>query len=110
MSIVLKGVDMPERCQDCPCATCWDLYKYSTICAADEKEPDIIYDAILPSCPAVQLPKKHGRLIDADELLERLKESGNYVSPAVLSYIETAPTIIEAEDGDDQRDTDSQRA
>lgn len=55
-------------------------------------------------CPCVKIPNTHGRLIDADALLKMLNSSGNYVSTAILAYIEAAPTIIEAEGKDEACD------
>ena len=51
-----------------------------------------------PMFDVEKLPGKHGRLIDADELLLKIQNSGNYLSPAILAFIETAETIIDKEE------------
>lgn len=48
------------------------------------------YEAILNGTP---LPKGHGRLIDADELLKQPIDKANYPS----SYVKFSSTIIEAD-------------
>ena len=52
-------------------------------------------------CPLVEVPAPHGRLIDADALDYKLGVSDRdiYVR-GVLE--EEAPTVIEAEEGDDE--------
>ena len=48
----------------------------------------------------VPLPKKHGRLIDADKLeLDSEYDDGEYWAVSMVQ-IKNAPTVIEAEDGD----------
>lgn len=47
---------------------------------------------------AVPLPKGHGRLIDAEALQEEFKKSHNGKR---LMLIDTAPTIVPAEGGED---------
>ena len=47
----------------------------------------------------IKVKEQKGKIIQ----LKRMTESGNFVSPAIIAYIETADTIIDAEDGDDQR-------
>ena len=49
-----------------------------------------------PDCPLLELPKKHGRLIDADRFLDWLKEfHPNDV--IIMSGVKNARTVIEAE-------------
>ena len=101
MSIVLRGVDKPtSRCSAC------DLYEYNLdydcdecICVATYKEVDP--KTVSDNCPATQLPANRGPLIDKDELLRRIEESGNYLSPAIRAYIETSKVIVEPEVNDE---------
>lgn len=109
MSLLILGADFPEKCDDCPC--CEELI--SGYC-----DIDVTYDCSalyfpyhpeksdvtkiretgrLNYCPARKLPDKHGPLIDKDELLKRIEESGNFLPPAIKAYIETADVIIEQE-------------
>ena len=96
MSLLIKGMKMPCMCSDCD--FCSGLYipsdKYICECPTS-KEMDISRaideDCRHPDCPLVEVTDKHGRLIDADKLVEDAQ------------FIETemdvngAPTVIESE-------------
>ena len=88
MSVILKGVEMPERCGQCflRVGNCKQrIYR--------EQRPK--------NCPLVELPP-HGRLIDIKSV-----EDGKFVTVgndyqrwwngALESVIDNAPTVIEAE-------------
>ncbi len=97
--LLIKGMEMPKDCAECPIRN-QEFYKHGRAflgCSLCVSWGSAISRA--DDCPLAEL-STHGRLIDADELIKRLTESGNYVSPAIMAYIETAPTIIEAEQGD----------
>ena len=106
MSIIVYGVDKPNGCRHCPFCipTEPDLDDSPYECLLnfylDWATWTDVPDFISEGCKISGISKTHGRLIDADELLKRLNESGNYVSPAITAYIETAPTIIKAEQDD----------
>ena len=103
MSILIKGMEMPENCASCDiaCGFYLDLGVdglLSKICRTESRRPD---------CPLVPVPE-HGRLIDADnigltdfEII--LCQKGNPFKNALemlLEKIENAPTIIPAEEGE----------
>ena len=78
MSVIVKGMEMPERCGQC-------------ILRCDCKQR--IYMEQRPKgCPLVEIPP-HGRLIDADKLV-RDTIYNKYITETILS---NAPTVIEAE-------------
>jgi hypothetical protein len=89
--LVIRGMEMPQECN-------WKtirLYPNGT-CAFQNGEGD--YNVI--PYAAIQLPAKHGRLIDADALIEQAEPDGGYGHMCV--YLETigdAPTIVPAEGG-----------
>ena len=94
MSILIKGMEMPQNCDNC-------LFDNSIWCLLNPKSADMIYDIAdgRPKwCPLIEIPP-HGRLIDADAL-ETDTEWSEYedgftsYSRSVILY---APTIIEAE-------------
>jgi len=106
MSVLIKGMEMPKSCFRCPLI--------NNICYEKEK---VIRDSmgrrltvyefekiarILEDCPLVELPSKHGDLIDRQELLRLLDDSDfSYNSEAftvVTEVLESSPTIIEAEE------------
>lgn len=102
MSILIIGMEMPKSCAGCALyrfgctmeGECWN------VCAASEKDLDNPFDIGLPVwCPLVPVPP-HGRLIDADAFLAKMKEDPLF--PLVEKYgmsrvIEAQPTIIPAE-------------
>lgn len=110
MSILIKGMGMPESCEDCS-AQIIDPTGGASGCAVNhsiilrkrgERRPT--------ECPLVEVPK-HGRLIDADVFDKTLKdgeikanERKAYVFEGILNTIRgnlaKASTIIEAEGGE----------
>lgn len=105
MSVLIKGVKMPNCCDDC-----WALDEYGDypVCRITKEQRGYnfrIREKRMDKCPLVPvLP--HGRLIDADALLEHMKKihdkwkmEGHY-TPTTDDEIMTMymPTIIEAEE------------
>lgn len=100
MSILIKGMEMPTSCGQCPLHD--EDYRGEERCdigwkkiGKAEEKPDW--------CPLVLVPP-HGRLIDADDFYEVL--DGGYdldfdelpeTKRELLRMIVEAPTIIEAE-------------
>lgn len=81
MSILIKNMEIPEHCGYC-------RFRYDGICHALQKTQYAVTD-----CPLVSVPTPHGRLIDADELIDSLPVD----YPSVVMAINTAPTIVPAE-------------
>lgn len=115
MSILIKDMNMPTSCDDCPLIAEADDYHVCYINeqfipwewidehSAEQKHPR-------PSwCPLVEIPP-HGRLIDADaiaeEIIKNIKQyayeadGGYYLAEDALESVQFAPTIIEAEEGE----------
>ena len=110
MSIIVKGVDMPKRCIECPLCmhiqvvnspllvyACSGkgmraMYSHETAEGVDKfckmQKPDW--------CPLVEVPTPHGRLIDSDRMLRDCEY------PEVETYtrvaLKSTPTVIEAEE------------
>ena len=105
MSVLVKGMKMPKDCPMCPCAH-WNKIDKLTGCElvwryVPDSEKDYWQSDKRPDwCPLVEVPTPHGRLIDADTLphYTGYALSANEVAKAV----EAAPTIIEAEEGEDK--------
>jgi len=98
MSVIIKGVQMPQSCSDCrlnydQCAcsvtgTGW--YSDTMVLLGfncDEER--------LQNCPLVELPEHHGRLIDADEM--RNLWTGCSINGSILPLLDARPTVVEAE-------------
>lgn len=101
MSILIKGKKMPKRCLDCPCFD----YEYAecqvNVVATREN-----------GCPLVEVPTPHGRLIDADKLVDAIAslipmptDVGPYelgfcdgIGRVQIELEDSAPTVIEAEE------------
>ena len=110
MSYIVKGGDIPKKCLYCPCCT-EGQYGMDLICMYLRKTISIFHQGRLKDCPFIELPKQHGRLIDADYLVRVLQETidnypDNYNDGAAIEkmivsackkYIEHCPTIIAAE-------------
>lgn len=103
MSVLIKGMRMPETCDDCQFHRYHSHYEY--VCVATP----LFYPMNLANsknirkdwCPLVELPEKHGRLIDADALVPDICHDWNgwCVPPDDYSEecIRKAPTVIKAE-------------
>lgn len=63
MGVLVKGMKMPENCAKCICAD--DNARFCTV--VHEYIPMLGKPAF---CPLVELPEKHGDLIDRQKLIE----------------------------------------
>ena len=100
MSILIRGMEMPTSCTECPCCRHdnWNgetahqcNVSFITFGAEDE---NWIYNTRPNWCPLIELPP-HGRLIDADELVRIWTGAQFYGS--IKPIVDARPTIIEAE-------------
>lgn len=104
MSILIKDMEMPESCLVCPACQgdeCW-------IIEGRPQVPDII-NRRARWCPLVSVPM-HGRLIDADVLMQTIREhdypltahfnsiDNGMFTDGIQQAVDAAPTIIEAND------------
>lgn len=101
MSVLIKGIGMPETCDDC------QFHRYHSrgeyVCVATP----MFYPMNLANskgirkdwCPLVELPETHGRLIDADELKKAfdIVPAGRVTRASVRTTINHAATIVEEE-------------
>ena len=95
MSVLIKGMEMPETCEDC------EFHRYHShneyVCIATP----LFYPMNLANtkgirkdfCPLVELPEKHGRLIDAEALIDTL-EQAIAIMETMLKQLD-----LEADDG-----------
>jgi hypothetical protein len=68
MGLYIKGAKMPKNCWGCPCYNKEYLICQVTESCCEYEKPN--------NCPLVELPSKHGRLVDCDALVA--KESAQY--------------------------------
>lgn len=87
MSILIRGIDMPTDGE----MLCINIYPDGKVCIALDLECTQI-------ATAVSIPP-HGRLIDADALMDEAYQPGAYGYVDAIQ-IDNAPTIIPAEEGE----------
>lgn len=98
MSILIKGLEMPDSCALCPMRDAGNCLAATEaiICKYTKRPTD---------CPLANVPP-HCRLIDADALKVSLafaEKTAEWAVPAlraVLMVIDEMPTIITAEEGE----------
>ena len=92
MSVLVKGMEMPKDCNNCPCFEReWFDDDIVGFCKAVKVWIET-YERLL-NCPLIEISTPHGRLIDADKLA-RDTIYNKYITETILS---DAPTVIEAE-------------
>ena len=113
MSVIVKGMQMPSECRKC-FAMDYGTMTGETYCKVNgktlaESYRPIGFDGRPDWCPLVELPEKHGRLIDADKLFEEMRCANWEISyffdgtflniSEFANIIQNIVTVIEAEDG-----------
>lgn len=108
MSVLVKGMEMPENCD-----SCWALDEYGDypLCRLTGEQRGYnfrIREQRMEHCPLVDVPTPHGRLIDADAFLATIRPcsaSDEFqactfltVKRLLFEHIEAAPTVMEAEE------------
>lgn len=97
MSILIKGMEMPEKCGKCRFATAFECQVTKNfITTFNVRQVDCLLAPVPP----------HGRLIDVDKVLDKLAHnlgirSLDYLTPserAIVSWFRDAPTVIPAEE------------
>ena len=107
MSVICRG-KMPDSCAACPASYLVEHSKRAAravrICPMKPERDVTKYDDSRPEdCFFIkELPRKHGRLIDADRLISVLESAVPYsyrglVFRETVSLINRSPTIAEAE-------------
>ena len=102
MSFFIKGMEIPKRCGLCPCFHAEHPMYCQAVKADKEKRIVAPYGLPRPDwCPLVEISTPHGRLIDADKLLEKAywdynEATHDYNNFKVVSEydIADAPTVI----------------
>ena len=115
MTVLIKGMEVPEVCADCSLRSTPELfmleanrYQYISRCTRAGEEIEDPWRDILWQhkhkeswCPIGDVPTPHGRLIDADALLsvaEPIEDRRGNVKRVVWdAHINRRPTVIEAE-------------
>ena len=109
MSVLIKGMKMPMNCDECPLGEYEDC-EWFACSPINMAYRHIAQCDRLDDCPLVELPEHHGRLIDADALmdifadrLEKISERygiHSAVAGAVsgaMKLLDIQPTVLEKE-------------
>ena len=102
MSVLIRGMEMPKNCQDCPlnydqmaCIVTGTRWWSDTMVLMDfDSDKERLYD-----CPLVEVKEPHGKLIDVSKLnmYDVSPVSGFCVIGVTEEDIELADAVIEAE-------------
>ena len=92
MSLLINGMDMPKNCYHC-------RFNYDGLCHALRSSFTYIHENDI-SCPLFEIPTPHGRLIDADVIMDLLEKSVPEKNRGHQFYVfrhmlRNAPTVIE---------------
>ena len=96
MSILINGMKMPENCGECLLAKLSPTGE-SLVCNLDLST--VSWEERPFTCLLTELPP-HGRLIDADALMELIEHDtplSSVYEKTTRRYLHNAPTIVEAE-------------
>lgn len=98
MSILIKGMEMPEGCYCCPLAhRNYNLEEDMTQLACYAKDRWGSDDGEKPDwCPLIEIPP-HGELVDRDEFITFIKNRLNSYYQWIIEMIEECPTVIPAD-------------
>lgn len=90
MSVLIKGMKMPISCHEC-------VAGYGGFCfvAPPESDANCPNEGRPEWCPLIEIPP-HGRLIDADALIEKYGEW--YTEEGIKTLIHMVSTVIPAEE------------
>lgn len=93
MSVLIKGMGMPDNCEDCPCGYETEgVYRDECQVLSREWEKDATSNR--PDwCPLVEIPKK-ARMIDAEALYMDIIHRFDYCDD-FLEMLDEAPTFFE---------------
>lgn len=94
MSVLIKGMTMPHNCFLCPLSVMNGERVYCEV-----TKDEVLRAKIAQDCPLIELPP-HGDLIDRDEQIERAWRLNLSTRELIEEMLKTAPTILEAEEGE----------
>ena len=107
MGVYIKGMEMPKSCVSCSFQGFGGRMNERILCMLTGTNDYINQQSKFADCPLVEVPTPHGRLIDADALLESIKEARKkdpeiedvYIDDyfTVAEWVVSAQTIIESE-------------
>lgn len=102
MSILIKGMEMPESCGACPLEQLYGRDGEVAKCPLTEKifSSYLVSEIRMSDCPLIELPP-HGDLIDRDALMKQIEHDtplSTVFEKTMRRYLHNATTIIESEE------------
>lgn len=102
--VLIKGMKIPDCCFRCPFKNYYGMW-VRCIFTRQNVEPEIRRKTKASSCPLIEVPTPHGRLIEEEPIIKYITDGLNsgkfgYDAIEVLTEIKYAPTIIPAEEGE----------
>lgn len=109
MSILIRGIDIPENCYECfcfqqikagidhPAFNYCVLQNWKQPCTPCTMTVVEAKEGIADYCLFSEVFAPHGRLIDADALIQKLNDEHIPYNSDINFFITNAPTVIEAE-------------
>ena len=94
MSILIKGMEMPESCWRCCLSQLYEKPRAMLVCEITHEE--VLRNKIDGNCPLVPVPP-HGRLIDADKIRYHSGTWEKGFDWVMQSEIALMPTVIPAD-------------
>ena len=94
MSVLIKGMEMPEFCEVCPCYN-W----VEDICRITDS-PNDFTDTRVSDCPLVEVPTPHGDLIDSADIIDEINRVtfvSQYDYNTAYDIVGQADVVVEAE-------------
>lgn len=113
MSVLIKGMKMPNGCKDCVLVKRGNVYDICPLLRA-AVDDDVEFGGSPRNCPLIELPD-HGDLVDRNEFIRRLQSWALLIAMAhgdddewikcigdVCDHLYDAPVIIPAERSEDE--------
>lgn len=111
MSVLIRGMDMPENCDKCRfCVNSFTDNAPMYECAVQSYDNVSVtvdysgkpFDFRPDWCPLIELPEKHGDLVDRDALMSEVMDSDlDHLQrddwKEVIQIVADSPTVIERE-------------
>lgn len=77
--ILIRGMEMPQRCKACRFCGFGGRRSELNVCMFTGESQPTLSQERMSKCPLVPLPEGHGRPIDADELMVKIKTESDFI-------------------------------
>ena len=101
MSVLVKGMNMPRNCADCPCGDAQDGWCYVHNEVLERMGNGYPSTETRPEwCPLVEVLTPHGRLIDESVLISDIRKNSEsyFADDFAHEWTSKQPTVIDGEE------------